>query len=230
MIATGSSPSSDYYIITEVVDVKSGEICAVLTHFPFPNNGAVGANLDGTPAVCGGYASGSYYQTCYHLTDPPSIMPQWQEFASMKMQRRDAAGVMFQDKFHVFGGYDYDYGILQTSEHIRIDGGVAWGPQLPTAVFWHAITSINLTVSILSGGTTMANEYSPLTWYFNHETNIFSDGPSLLQGRKGHASETCVDKVTKAKIPIVTGGYGTSNVPMDSTEMLINGQWHSGTI
>ena len=53
---------------------------------------------------------------------------------------------------------------------------------------------------------------------------------SLLEGRSYHGSATCVDKVTKAKIPIVTGGYGTSNVPVDSTEMLINGQWHSGTI
>ena len=101
---------------------------------------------------------------------------------------------------------------------------------LPAAVDLHAITSINSTVSILSGGFTSTNSFSPLTWYFNHETNIFSAGPSLLEGRKNHDSATCVDKVTKAKIPIVTGGYGNSNVPLDSTEMIINGQWHSGTI
>ena len=39
------------------------------------------------------------------------------------------------------------------------------------------------------------------------------------------ALPSCVDKVTKAKIPIVTGGNGAS----DSTELLINGQWQSGT-
>ena len=39
------------------------------------------------------------------------------------------------------------------------------------------------------------------------------------------ALPSCVDKVTKAKIPIVTGGHGAS----DSTELLINGQWQSGT-
>ena len=68
--------------------------------------------------------------------------------------------------------------------------------------------SINSTVSLLSGGWTDANSYSPLTWYFNHETNVFSSGPSLLQGRFRHGSATIVDKVTKAKIPMVTGGYG----------------------
>ena len=116
----------------------------------------------------------------------------------------------------------------KTTELISIDGGVEYGPELPTAVFYHAITSINSTVSILSGGVTSATNYSPLTWYFNHETNIFSDGPSLLEGRNDHGSATCVDKVTKAKIPIVTGGY--NGVDLDSTELLINGEWQSGTI
>ena len=91
----------------------------------------------------------------------------------------------------------------------------------------HAITSINSTVSILSGGSTSANSYSPVTWYFNHETNLFSSGPSLLEGRVDHGSATCVDKVTKARIPIVAGGY---TYGVDSTELLINGQWQSGTI
>ena len=74
--------------------------------------------------------------------------------------------------------------------------------------------SINSTVSLLSGGYTSAT--SPLTWYFNHETNVFSAGPSLLQGRNDHGSATVVDKVTKAKIPMVTGGNGAS----DSTDPL----------
>jgi hypothetical protein len=37
-----------------------------------------------------------------------------------------------------------------------------------------------------------------------------------------------VDKVTKAKIPMVTGGYNGGY--MSSTELLINGHWQSGTI
>ena len=93
------------------------------------------------------------------------------------------------------------------------------------------IISINSTVSLLSGGVTSANSYSPLTWYFNHETNIFSSGPSLLEGRYSHGSATCVDKVTKAKIPIVTGGkVNDIGVYLDSTELLINEQWQAGTI
>ena len=232
MITTGmsgiDSPDSSA-TKTEIVDVMSGETCADLADFPLPNNGAVGANLDATPVVCGGYDFSMYsinLQTCYKFT-----ISGWQEFASMNEKRGFGAGVMFQDKFHVFGGYDL--GNLQTSELISIDGGVEYGPNLPTAVSGHAITSINSTVSILSGGRTIATHFSRLTWYFNHETNIFSAGPNLLEGRKIHGSATCVDKVTKAKIPIVTGGYGYyqgGSVILDSTELLINGQWQSGNI
>ena len=195
------------------MDVESGETCADLANFPVSNQGAVGANLNGTPIVCGGWSS----RTCYKFTNAG-----WQEFASMKEKRGYAAGVIFQNNFHVFGGYGN--GRLQTSELISIDGGVEYGPELPEAVAYHAITSINSTVSLLSGG-----KYGSLrTWYFNHETNVFSSGPSLLVGRNDHGSATIVDKVTKAKIPMVTGGY--NNGYLDSTELLINGIWQSGTI
>ena len=46
------------------------------------------------------------------------------------------------------------------------------------------------------------------------------------------ALPSCVDKVTKAKIPIVTGGFdelSDRDGIMDSTELLINGHWQSGT-
>ena len=100
LITTGEPTSSSTK--TEVVDVKSGETCSDLDDFPLQIRGGVAANLDGTPVVCGGLlGSSTYYQTCYKLT-----ISGWQEFASMKEKRGYAAGVMFKNKFHVFGGYD----------------------------------------------------------------------------------------------------------------------------
>ena len=220
MITTGRPDSSA--IKTEVVDVVNGESCADLADFPLENRGAVGANLHGTPVVCGGYSSG-YLKTCYNYTNAG-----WQQFASMKEKRYLAAGVMHKNMFHVFGGYA-DGSRSQTTELISIVGGVEYGPELPETVSDHAITSINSTVSLLSGGWTDATSYSPRTWYINHETNVFSSGPSLLKGRLYHGSATVVDKVTKAKIPMVSGGRGDGGVYLDSTELLINGQWQSGT-
>ena len=143
----------------------------------------------------------------------------------MKEKRGFFAGVVHKDKFHVFGGIGGSSS-KQSTELISIDGGVEYGPDLPEEVELHAITSINSTVSLLSGGWTSAT--TTQTWYFNHETNVFSSGPSLLVGRYTHGSATVVDKVTKAKIPMVTGGWDGSR--LDSTELLINGIWQSGTI
>ena len=124
MITSGSPTSSATK--TEVVDVVNGESCADLADFPLENCGAVGANLHGTPVVCGGYSSGTYYQTCYKYTNTG-----WQQFASMKEKRGYFAGVMHKNKFHVFGGCDGSRS--KTTELISIDGGVDYGPDLPEA-------------------------------------------------------------------------------------------------
>ena len=166
MITTGRPDART----TEVVDVETGKTCADLADFPVKNQGALGANLNGTPIVCGGRDDSTNYQACYKFTNGG-----WQEFASMNEKRQYAAGIMFKNKFHVFGGVDGS-SYLQTSELISIDGAVEYGPELPEAVRYHAITSINSTVSLLSGGDT--GDYSPLTWFFNHETQAFSSGPS----------------------------------------------------
>ena len=207
---------------TEIVDVATGVSCSDLADFPVELEAAVGGNLDGIPVVCGGR---EYSEKCYKFSDGV-----WEEFASMKEKRYLAAGVIHSKKLHVFGGWSGS-SRLQTSETIDVDGGVSDGPELPTAVWQHSMTSINDTVSLLSGGATSANPASAQTWYYNHETEAFTSGPDLLEGRGNHGSATIVDKVTKAKIAVITGGYknGGGNW-MDSTELLINGQWETGTV
>ena len=123
MVTTGSPPSSATK--TEIIDLVTGESCTDLADFPLTNYGGVGANLNGTPIVCGGYSSG-YVQTCRKFTD--SI---WQSFATMKEKRGFAAGVMYNNKLHVFGGGDGSRS--KTTELISIDGGVEYGPELPEA-------------------------------------------------------------------------------------------------
>ena len=67
---------------------------------------------------------------------------------------------MHKNKFHVFGGYDGSRS--KTTEIISIDGGVEYGPDLPEAVCHHAITSINSTVSLLSGDDGQDASYSTM--------------------------------------------------------------------
>ena len=214
MITTGQPSFSATK--TEIVDLEDGATCSDLADFPVEiEPRSVGANLDGTPVVCGGYFS-EYSEKCYRFKNGG-----WEEFVNMTEKRRGAAGIMYNKKLYVFGGRSSSSSILQTSESINVDGSVSNGPDLPTGVFAHAMASINYTVSLLSGGFTSTNSYSAQTWYYNHDTEVFTPGPDLLEGRRDHGSATIVDKVTKANIVVVTGG---------STELLINGQWEIGTI
>merc|ERR1719350_498426 len=149
------------------------------------------------------------------------------------MEKRQYAGaVMHNDRLHVFGGYSGS-SRLQTTETINVDGEVSYGPDLPTGVWGHAMTKINDTFSLLSGGSTDTDSTSAKTWYYNHDTETFTSGPDLMEGRRFHGSALNVDKVTKAKIVVVAGGYKSGNRLvitgyLDSTEMLINGQWQTG--
>ena len=226
MITTGY-PRSSVTRKTEIVDVANGLTCSDMADFPVQRYGAVGANLGGTPVVCGGYLGSVSTEKCYRFKN--SV---WEEFASMKEKRVFAAAVMHNDKLHVFGGA-YNSGgwiTLQTTETINVDGEVSYGPDLPTAVWRHAMTKINGTVSLLSGGKTNAEYYTVKTWYYNHDTETFTSGPDLMEGRVSHGSALNVDKVTKSKIVVVTGGRGSGHVTLESTELLINGHWQAGTI
>ena len=222
MVTTGAQWASARK--TEIVDLANGLTCSDMALFPVYLSYAVGANLrGGTPVVCSGYGSSGISDKCYRFKN--SV---WEEFASMKEKRDDAAAVMHNGKLHVFGGHSGS-SVLQTTEIINVDGEVSYGPDLPTAVEEHAMTAINDTVSLLSGGTTYASTHSGKTWYYNHDTEAFTSGPDLLEGRRRHGSAINVDKVTKVKIVVITGGWDEEG-HLDSTEMLINGQWQTGTI
>ena len=219
MITTGWHNSSATRK-TEVVDLANGHTCSDLADFPVELYASVSANLDGTPVVCGGRTGTSTYsEKCYRFTNG-----EWEEFASMKEQRGYAAGVVYNKKLHVFGGTDGS-SISQTSEIINVDGEVSDGPDLPAGVFRHAMTTINDTVSLLSANANYYSAYSAKTWYYNHDTEVFTSGPDLLEGRRRHGSATNVDKVTKAKIAVITGGDSIKFGKRNSTELLINGQW-----
>ena len=105
------------------------------------------------------------------------------------------------------------------------------GPDLKTAISSHAITIINSTMSIITGGNTSIPDITSETWYYNHETKTFTSGPKLLEARSRHGSATIIDKTTKEKIPVVTGGHLDNKVlkVTNSTELLIKGRWQTGT-
>ena len=206
---------------TEVIDFEdSNVICEDLEDFPTEIAGAVGANLASTTIICGGdYYNGglSASDKCFKYMEGG-----WQHFATMIEKRAFAAGIVYNNALHIFGGIDA-HTTLQSSEIVKEDGSSSFLSWLPTPIYGHAIASINSTVSIITGGY----HNSDKTWYFNHAIQEFQPGPNLLKGRTGHSSGSVTDQETKEKMTIIAGGF-SSNGPLDSTEMLLNGEWKTG--
>ena len=190
-------------------------------------NGAVGANLVSKPIICGGYfLNGSAHSSdkCFKYMEGG-----WQHFATMIKRRAYASGIVYDNALHIFGGRDYDTSTtLQSSEIVKEDGSSTEGPQLPLSVWQHIIASINSTVSIITGGMAQdTNTASDKTWYFNHASQEFQPGPNLLEARRGHSSGSVTDQENKEKMTIIARGYN-SNGYLNSTEMLLNGEWKTG--
>ena len=117
----------------------------------------------------------------------------WKEFTNLKETRLDAAAIVFEDDFHIFGGFG-EGARLKTTEIVSANGVVSYGPNMTTELSGHAITNLNKTLSIISGGYTNSRYSTSQTFYYNHKTRQFSDGPTLLQARYSHASATIFGK------------------------------------
>ena len=214
---------------TEIIDVIKGEPCSNLPDFKAIIGPVYqGTHFQDTPVFCGNEQlptptdSFSYSFKCYKFKHNGG----WQEFASLIGKRDMAAGIVYKNKFHVFGGFGR-HSNLKTSVIVSENGVSEDGPDLKTAISSHAITIMNSTTSIITGGNTSIPDITSETWYYNHETQTFTSGPKLMVARSSHGSATIVDKTTKEKIPVVTGGYVDNKLfqVTDLTELLIKGKW-----
>ena len=226
MLSTGYP--SNVSTKTEVIDLEdSNVVCKDLDNFPIELYGSVGGNLASIPIICGGeFYNGSLYSfnKCYKYKEGG-----WQHFVTMIDRRSGAAGIVYDNALHIFGGFDYNEETpLKSSEIINEDGSTTEGPQLPEKIVYHAMASINSTLSVLTGGYSYDDTITDRTWYFSHTTQQFQPGPNLLERRNWHSSATITNQETKERILVVAGGYRNSDGFLSSTELLINGEWETG--
>jgi len=225
LIATGYPYSNGYK--TEVLDLSENpsaipSSCSGMEDFPVEIHGAVGGNINSVPLICGGRdTKGKATNDCYKL-----IGKTWRKVTSggMKVKRINAAAIVNNQELSVFGGWNENDNHLNSTEIIDGNGQSQDNNiDLPQALSYHAIASINSSVAILSGGW-VDGSASRRTWFYKHATRTFSKGPELKTARSGHASGTVIDQETNEVIPMVTGGYNSGGT-LDSTEILLDGQW-----
>lgn len=179
------------------------------------------------PLVCGGTEL-IYKETttndCFELNGKT-----WRKVTSggLNVNRRGAAAIVRDQKLTIFGGIDESGNEYDSIEIIDGNGQSQDNSKdLPKAISSHAIASINSSVAIISGGE-FDWSISRKTWFYKHGTTTFSEGPDLNTARKAHASGTVIDQETNEVIPMVTGGYNSGG-QLDSTEILVEGQWKQG--
>ena len=226
LVATGYPRSSAQK--TEVINLKDNSKCQDVEDFPLEISSAVGSYLGSFPVICGGWDWSLSLNQCHRLESGI-----WKPFATLAQRRSGAVGIVHANIFIIFGGYDNTRGgpwaTLSTTEIVTEEGQVTPGPEMPAVVWTHAIARLNETTSILTGGSTQTKSYSKLTWYFDHVSQEFRQGPSLITGRRLHASATLQDHDTKEDIVAVVGGYYI-NGALDSIELLRNGVWSPGKL
>ena len=119
-------------------------------------------------------------------------------------------------------------GKLASSEYITLEGSIP-GPDMPISISSHALVAINKTVSVLIGGYTSESVILQVVFYVEHEDKNWSQGPELIQARTCHAAGLVTDEAKYDEFVIVTGGE-YNGIMLDSTEILIDNQWHLGKI
>ena len=209
----------------EMIDMsESGNYqCLKWIDYPIAVAGASGGLLGTNAIVCGGdsintQGLGSITDDCYKITATEAV-----HLGNMTTKRNRAASLPISNTaLWITGGYDDDDYIQLSSDLFDLDDGIMQGPELPIAIYGHAMIKIKNYISMVIGGDT-GQVKSAQTFIYNHYYGNWTNGPELNQARYQHAAGIVSDEATLQKLPIVTGGS-----VLKSTEILINGTWSLG--
>ena len=201
-------------------------MCNNWPDFPIDVRGATGGLIGDTVIICGGSsgASGSSVDECYSLTSEKATI-----VAHMSVGRRYAASIVLHDNsLWVTGGIDGGGEDLASTEYVTVTGTML-GPDLPIALYFHAIVAINRTCTMVIGGRSDGSYAS--TFFYNRNEGEWITGPSLIQGRRFHAAGMVTNEESDEHFVAVTGGLSTGDIgSLYSTEILQDGEWVQGKI
>ena len=227
LIATGSDIDSGRN--TEILDMEDPSFaCSNVELFPVKMYRGVGALVNGTPLICGGYWSGTY-DTCYTLEENG----RWKEdqLASLNTPRRDAASLTMDDKLVVAGGWD-ESNRLKTIELVSPNTTSMILPyELPVALsFRPCAVSWNSDTFMLIGGASDHGK-EERTYFIDMGNNTVMDGPNLQFRRRNLACQEMI--VNGSSFIVVAGGWNETG-RMQSTEVLskssVEDGWQPGQI
>ena len=192
-------------------------VCLHLTAFLFTLSAVcllLGPNL---PFFCGGTGDGPRAE-CYVLWKREFI-----HATSMDHAKETTGMDLIMDGFLVLVA-GYDTAATNKFEMVSLTENKAM-PSLPTSVSGHCVVqALETSIMVIGGydsakiGTSDGNpEYTDETHVFDFETELWTPGPLLINGRSGH---TC-SRIEVGQVPyiVVLGGYYTPDTT-DKVEIL----------
>ena len=193
---------------------KGSNECKNWPDFPVSTGGATGGLIGNTVIICGGYE----VDDCYSLTSQKAIL-----VTHMSVGRYKAASIVLNDKTLWVTGGQNDGEILASTDYVTINRTLS-GPNLPIALYRHAMVAINSSCAMVIGGLVQLqpDKESASTFYYDHIKGKWSDGPSLIHARSGLAAGIVTDEVTNENFVVVTEDSQTT------TEILQDGKWVQG--
>jgi hypothetical protein len=206
----------------EVIDLESRtNVCK--NPIPFTLNvygGIGGLGLDGRPLICGGTTN----ENCYLYDDDDD---NWlQTFTMIQPRRQFSASSKspYQNSSLMVTGVSLG-GPANTAEILTPTGWIQ-KPSMPIDVMYHCMVTINTTTVMVIGGK--SPYFSSLTFYFNVESETWTEGPMLNIGRAYHSCGL-IQEARKNSI-IVIGGIGNNEKILQSVEILDVGatEWYNG--
>lgn len=205
----------------EVIDLESRtNVCKNLIPFPLNVYGGIGGlGLDGRPLICGGTTN----ENCY-LYDNNWL----QTFTMIQSKRQFSASSKspYQNSsLLVTGGASLSP--TNTAEILTPTGWIQ-KPTLPIDVLSHCMVTINTTTVMVIGGSIKSPYLSSFTFYYNADSETWTEGPMLNIGRAYHSCGL-IQEARKNSI-IVIGGKDDDNKILQSVEILDVGaaEWRKG--
>ena len=188
--------------------------------------GATGGLLESTPLICGGITNGVTSDACYTLDRDKA-----RNLTKMLVKRAHSTSIILDSKhLWVTGGLDLGTELVHSSSELVNVEYTSLGPELPRALYMHALVSVQEDETMVVGGVNSngTTADSDLTHIYNHRMKRWTNGPILNTGRHSHAAFIVIDLVTEERLVIAAGGY-LNEFSINSTEILIDNRWVEGT-
>ena len=219
--------------ICQVVGISSNILrkCKSIASFPRRVHTASGDIVSGVPIVCGGWVSGTdiLSRDCYSHDRKTN---KWNFVAKMKSARESV--VHISGRLWAVGGYVSDHGstrrLTAKTEFIHLDGTVEQGPDLPFALTSTCMVTLHDGRIMLLGGR-VNGDVNKKVVIFDPNSNTFSDGPTLLRNRFGHACTLFYSPMhSNRPVILITGGFGSGpGDPLGWSSELLDYTQHNAT-